>query len=54
MTRYRKGVREMYQSDRAVGMSHWAAVRFIEDLDLWDEVVDLVVDAQGIVVKVIH
>lgn len=42
------------QSDRVVGMRHFDAVRYIERMDLWDEVIDLVTDACGIVVRVIH
>lgn len=44
----------MKQSDRVVGMTHFLALSYIEEFDLWDEVVDLVVDNYGIVVRVIH
>lgn len=54
MALHRKGDRGMYRTDCLVGKSHWAAVRWIEANDLWDEVVDLITDANGIVIKVIH
>lgn len=54
MTRLRKGDCAMYLSDRVVGQHHRAAVRWIEENDLWDEVVDLITDCYGIVVKVLH
>ena len=54
MTLHRKGDSAMFLSDRVVGMSHWATVRFIEANDLWDEVVDLEVDCMGTVTAVIH
>lgn len=44
----------MYESDKVVGMFHTEAVQFIENNDLWDEVVDLKTDCYGTVVKVIH
>ena len=42
------------QSDKVIGMRYFNAVRYIECLNLWKEVVDLVIDNYGIVVKVIH
>lgn len=42
------------QSDKVVGMRCFDAVRYIERMDLWEEVIDLMTDAYGIVVKVIH
>lgn len=42
------------KSDKAIGMTHAEAIRFIEAADLWDEVIDLRTDAYGIVIKVIH
>lgn len=42
------------QSDKVVGMRHFDAIRYIERMDLWEEVIDLMIDAYGIVVKVIH
>lgn len=44
----------MYESDKAVGMFHAEAIRFIEANDLWDEVVDLQTDCYGTVTEVIH
>lgn len=44
----------MYESDKVVGRSHWEAIRWITAKDLWDEVIDLEVDAYGIVTAVIH
>ena len=44
----------MYASDKVIGTHHREAVRWIEEMDLWDEVIDLVVDAYGIVTAVIH
>lgn len=54
MTLPGKGGAWMYESDRVVGMTHWAALRFLSDNDLWDEVVELKVDWRRIVVAVIH
>lgn len=45
---------EMYESDKVVGSHYADAVRWIEARDLWDEVVDLVADAYGTVVRVLH
>ncbi len=42
------------QSDKVIGMRYFDAVRYIECINLWEEVTDLVIDAYGIVVKVIH
>ena len=42
------------QSDKVVGMRYFDAVRYIERMDLWEEVIDLMTDTYGIVVKVIH
>ena len=42
------------QSDKVVGMRYFDAVQYIERMDLWEEVIDLMTDAYGIVVKVIH
>ena len=44
----------MYESDKVVGHSHREAIQWITARDLWDEVIDLVVDNYGIVVAVIH
>lgn len=41
-------------SDTVIGMFFTQAVTYVEDHDMWDEVVDFVVDASGIVVRVIH
>ena len=45
---------KMKKSDKVIGMSHFMACLFIESHDLWDEVVDLVVDCYGKVERVIH
>ena len=42
------------KSDKAVGMTYFEAIRFIERNDLWHEVIDLMTNAEGIVLKVIH
>lgn len=42
------------QSDKVIGMRYFDAVRYIERMDLWEEVIDLMTDAYGVVVKVIH
>ena len=44
----------MYESDKIVGANHREAIPWITAMDLWDEVIDLVVDAYGIVTAVIH
>lgn len=44
----------MRQSDKVVGMTHFMAINYIESFDLWDEVIDLEVDHEGIVIRVIH
>ena len=44
----------MKQSDKVIGMTYFMAINYIESRDLWDEVVDLVVDHEGIVIRVIH
>ena len=44
----------MYESDKVVGEPYFAAVLYITKRDLWDEVVNLVVDCDGFVVKVQH
>lgn len=44
----------MYESDKVVGATHFEAIQWITAMDLWDEVVDLEVDAYGIVTAVIH
>lgn len=43
-----------FQSDVVVGMRYFTAVAYIENNDLWDEVLDLVVDCYGFVEKVLH
>ena len=45
---------KVYESDKVVGGTHREAVRWLTAMDLWDEVVDLVVDGTGTVVRVIH
>ena len=42
------------RSDKAVGLRYNEAIRLIDRLDLWDEVIDLVTDDCGIVIRVIH
>ena len=44
----------MYESDKVIGATHREAIRWITAKDLWDEVIDLVVDAYGTVIAVIH
>lgn len=44
----------MYESDKVVGHSHREAIQWISMMDLWGEVIDLVVDDYGTVIKVIH
>ena len=43
-----------YESDKVVGATHREAIMWITAKDLWDEVVELEVDAYGIVTAVIH
>ena len=43
-----------YESDKVIGASHYEALQWITGMDLWDEVVDLVVDCYGTVTAVIH
>lgn len=44
----------MYESDKVIGASHREAVKWIEAKDLWDEVVEIETDGEGIVTNVIH
>ena len=44
----------MYESDKVVGAHHREALQWITAMDLWDEVIDLEVDENGIVTAVIH
>lgn len=44
----------MYESDKVVGTDIREAIKWIEAKDLWDEVVDIVSDATGMVITVIH
>ena len=44
----------MYESDKVVGASNYEAIQWITAMDLWDEVIDLVVDNYGTVTAVIH
>lgn len=44
----------MYGSDKVIGTDVREAIKWIEAKDLWDEVIDLVSDATGIVTAVIH
>jgi hypothetical protein len=44
----------MYESDKVIGTSHKEAIQWLTGRDLWDEVIDLVVDAYGIVIAIIH
>lgn len=44
----------MYESDKVVGATHREAIKWITAMDLWDEVVELELDAYGTVVRVIH
>lgn len=50
----RKENAPMYESDKVVGQTYNEALKVIDRLDLWHEVVDLVVDCYGCVTKVIH
>ena len=42
------------ESDKVVGMRYFEALAYIEGLGLWHEVIGLMTDSFGIVVKVIH
>lgn len=44
----------MYESDKLIGVSYHEAVKWIEEEELWDEIIDLKVDSYGIVTAVIH
>ncbi len=44
----------MYESDKVVGATHREAIKWITAMDLWNEVVELELDAYGTVVRVIH
>ena len=44
----------MYESDKVVGTDVREAIKWIEAMDLWDEVVDIVSDGTGKVITVIH
>ena len=44
----------MYESDKVIGTDVREAIKWIEAKDLWDEVIDLVSNATGIVTAVIH
>ena len=46
--------KKVYESDKVIGATHREAIRWITAKDLWDEVIDLVVDGYGTVIKVIH
>ena len=41
-------------SDKVVGMTYTEAVKFLDEMDLWDEVVLLKTDCYGFVVAVVH
>lgn len=43
-----------YESDMVIGLHHREAIFWLTELDLWHEVVDLVVDCFGKVLRVIH
>ena len=43
-----------YESDKVIGQHYLEAVKWIDKRDLWDEVIDLVTDAYGIVTAVVH
>ena len=43
-----------YKSDKVIGQHYATAVKWIDREDLWDEVVDLITDAYGIVTAVVH
>ena len=43
-----------YESDKVIGATHREAIMWITAMDLWNEVIDLEVDAYGIVTAVIH
>ena len=42
------------QSDKAIGMFYPDAIRFIDRMDLWHEVINVVTDAAGIVIRIVH
>ena len=44
----------MYESDKVIGTDVREAIRWIEAMDLWDEVVEIESDGTGIVTNVIH
>lgn len=44
----------MYESNKVIGLRYREAILWLTDMDLWDEVVDLEVDAYGVVVGVVH
>lgn len=43
-----------YESDKVVGTDIREAIKWIDAKDLWYEVIDIVADGTGIVIKVIH
>lgn len=43
-----------YESDKILGMRYRQAVRFLDKLDLWDEVAGIVTDEHGEVIAVWH
>ena len=44
----------MYESDKVIGSHHREAIKWIDAKDLWNEVIDLETDENGIVTAVIH
>ena len=44
----------MYESDKVVGTDYREAIRWIDAMDLWAEVIDIETDGTGIVTAVIH
>lgn len=44
----------MYESDKVIGTDIREAIKWIDAMDLWDEVIEIESDAYGIVTAVIH
>lgn len=44
----------MYESDKVIGTDVREAIKWIDSMDLWDEVIDIESNAEGIVTNIIH
>lgn len=43
-----------YESDKVIGTPYREAVKWIDAMDLWDEVIDIQTDGVGTVTAIIH